>query len=174
MTLLELLVVVVLMGILAMIGLPAVTTSLTEVKLGAAAQEVVTALEYAQTLAVITGMPVRVTLVTGSEEIGVERWTLPVKLTGAEASFNEAEVEGGTFEFIGHPINRGSDYVVSFKDDDRFKGVDIVSVDFDGNNKVRFDALGTPSSGGTVELSLQKRKMRVDLHAVTGRVILTE
>ncbi len=149
-------------------------STLDDVKLRAAAQEVVTALEYAQTLAVTTGTPHKVAVVPGVDRVRVKRWTTLVKVTGEDTFIRRADLEGGTFELIGHPLNRGTDYVVKFNDDDRLGGVDIVSSDFGGSERVVFEALGIPKAGGTVVLSLGKAMMTVNLHAVTGKVTLTE
>lgn len=63
-----------------------------------------------------------------------------------------------------------NNYVVDFGDDDRFSGVTIVSADFGGSTTLQFDALGGPSSGGTVVIEFNGRQYRVTVASFTGRV----
>ena len=65
-------------------------------------------------------------------------------------------------------------YAVDFDEDDRFKGVDIVSADFGGSSTVTFDDLGNPSSGGTVRLRFNEHVYEISVAPFTGRVTVEE
>ena len=75
---------------------------------------------------------------------------------------------------MGHPVNKGADYYIVFADEDRFHGVDIASAAFDVNNYVTFDAIGAPSDGGSVTLSLGGRQVVVTVDSLTGKVTASE
>jgi hypothetical protein len=73
-----------------------------------------------------------------------------------------------------YPPKKGTDYLIFLGDEDRFKGVDITTSDFNPPaDNVIFDTLGTPSKGGTVTLALGGRQMVVTLNALTGKVTVT-
>lgn len=59
---------------------------------------------------------------------------------------------------------------VSFTADTRFSGVKLDAVDFGGATWVGFDELGSPQNGGTVDMSSEGHKYRIDVRAFTGRV----
>lgn len=61
-------------------------------------------------------------------------------------------------------------YVVSFVDDSRFRGVRIISADFGGSPGLTFDDLGTPDSGGTVVVEYDGERYQITVAAFTGRV----
>ena len=85
-----------------------------------------------------------------------------------------ADVESGTYELMQYPLKKGTDYRIYLGDEDRFKGVDITASDFEPGSAVTFDALGTPSKGGTVTLTLGSRQMVVTLNELTGKVTVTD
>lgn len=67
----------------------------------------------------------------------------------------------------------GSDkqnYITSFDDDSRFKGVEIVSADFNGSNIIEFDDQGSPSSGGTIRLRFEDHVYEIKVAPFTGRI----
>ncbi|QNN24597.1 prepilin-type N-terminal cleavage/methylation domain-containing protein [Planctomycetales bacterium ZRK34] len=65
---------------------------------------------------------------------------------------------------------KSGNYSVDFDTDNRFAGVQLKAVDFEGGNSVTFDELGAPSSGGTVDLSASGTSYRVTVTPFTGRV----
>ncbi|MHC4630263.1 MAG: hypothetical protein ACYS9C_03205, partial [Planctomycetota bacterium] len=54
---------------------------------------------------------------------------------------------------ISHPVKKGFDYVIDFRNDGRLDKVDIVDVDFDTTSEVKFDYLGSPYNGGGTPLN---------------------
>ena len=172
-TFLEVLIVVVFLSIVVMVGWPSLNAALGDYRLSGAAQEMVTALEFAQ-LSATSGTQTRVTIDAGADTILVEQFESSADLFGGGDELNENDVEGGSFTPMGNPINKGTDYSISISNEDRFDGVDITAVDFGGNNFATFDALGSPSSGGTVTLALGSRQMIVTLDALTGKVTVSQ
>ena len=170
MTLLEMAIVLVLLGIVAMMGLPTVTAVLEEARLDAAAQEVASALEFARTVAMTTGVDTRVTFDNAAGTIRVERWVSAADLTGGGATLAQGTVESGAFAPLGHPLLRGSDYIVDLAPRERFGGPLTVQASFGSGSGVRFQALGVPGSGGTVGLSLPGRSVTVTLAPWSGKV----
>lgn len=65
-------------------------------------------------------------------------------------------------------------YMVSFRDDDRFQGVDILSVNFGGDGTITFDDMGAPDTGGTIELEYKKHRYRISVAEFTGRITVTK
>jgi Tfp pilus assembly protein FimT len=63
-----------------------------------------------------------------------------------------------------------NNYTVSFKTDKRFNTVSLSKADFGGTTTVEFDPLGSPSAGGTVELTAQGLRYRIAVASFTGRV----
>jgi len=70
--------------------------------------------------------------------------------------------------------NGTSDYKIDFANDSRFSGVTLENVDFNDTNTLSFDALGAPSSGGTLDLVFNGNRYRIVVAAFTGRVTVTE
>ncbi len=61
-------------------------------------------------------------------------------------------------------------YIVDFTKDARFQGVTIVSAAFDEGQTVTYDALGSPSTGGSIELRYGSAAYRIAVSSFTGRV----
>jgi len=68
----------------------------------------------------------------------------------------------------------GSLNQVKFATDQRFQGVKLDSADFGGSATLVFDAMGSPLSGGTVELSAGSTHYRIRVAAFTGRVTIEQ
>ncbi len=68
----------------------------------------------------------------------------------------------------------GGQYQVNFGPTSGFGQVTIASVDFGGDTEVSFDELGTPSSGGTIDLLAGSVRYRVTVTAFTGRVTVEQ
>jgi len=171
-TLAEILIVLVFMSIVVMLGWPSLNAALGDFRLSGGAQETVNALEFAQ-LTATSGRKTRVTIDAVADTILVEQFNPVIDLLGGESELGEADVEGGAFAPMGNPMNKGTDYNISLPSEDRFDGVDITAVDFSHGNLVAFDALGCPSSGGTVTLALGSRQMVVTLDSLTGKVTVS-
>ena len=169
----ELMIVFILIGIMAAIGLPSLNGAVDENQLSGAASEVVTALEFAQLTAVTGGGETRVTVDTAADTLAVERYVINGDLLSGASELNEGDVENEAYAAVGHPLKRGEDYIVSLAGGSLFRGVSITSVDFSSGTTVSFNGLGAPSSGGTVTLSVGKSAMVVTVDALSGKVTVT-
>ncbi len=171
-TLFEIQIVTLLLGILAMLGWPALNSALDDSRLSGASSNVVTSLEFAQLKAMNSGRETRVTIDTGAESLLVEQFTSSADFSQSELA--EADIEGGVFTTVGNPLNRGTDYNLNLSNQALFGGVDVTAVDFGGGNSVTYDTLGAPSSGGTVTLVFGTRQVVVTLDSLTGKVTVSE
>jgi prepilin-type N-terminal cleavage/methylation domain-containing protein len=168
-TMAEVMIVVLIMGIVTIVGLPLLTTSMDHYKLKGAAQEVVNAFQYAQASAISSGRPTRVIIAPNVDQIAVRQFTAIVDLLTGGDELLQGQVEGGNYKLMEYPLKKGVDYQINFSDEDRFKGVDITVSDFDQSNPVDFDTMGHPSHGGTVTLSLGGQQMVISLDVLTGK-----
>ena len=171
-TFLEVLIVLVFLCIVVMIGWPSLNAALGGYRLSGAAQDVVTAIEFAQ-MAATSGSQTRVTVDTSANSIIVEQFANSADLFGGGDELNASDVDDGAFKPMENPMNKGTDYNIALSGQDRYPGVDITAVDFGGNSFVTFDALGSPSSGGTVTLALGGRQMVVTVNSLTGTVTVS-
>ena len=64
----------------------------------------------------------------------------------------------------------GQNYVVELDQDSRFQGVILENVDFGGTTTLAFDDLGSPLSGGALELTTGDFRYRVTVAPFTGQV----
>lgn len=149
-TLIEVLIVVAIIGLAGAIVVPAIGR-MGSLQIQAASRIVIADLIYAQNEA-IAHQSVR--------KLVFDAATGSYKLTDAQGNTLAATWKNGD----------DANYVVSFKADGRFAGVDLSTVDFGGAKEISFDALGTPSSGGTVDLVSGSYRYRVSVAAFTGRV----
>ena len=173
-TFVEVLLVAVVLGIVAALSLPRLTSSLNETRLSAAGSEIVTALEFAQLTAATTGRETRVTIDAAGDTILVEQLTFSQDILTGGAILAEATVENGSLAPMQYPLKRGTDYNISLANESRFDGVDITVSTFDTKNWVIYDTRGTPSSGGTVTLACGSREAKVALDPLTGKVTLLD
>jgi type II secretion system protein H len=173
-TYVELLIVLLLMGIFAMIGLPALNGAMGDARLSGAAQEVVNSLEFAQLTAMTSGRETRVVIGAPQDRIAVRQFNINADLFNGGDTLTAADVENGTSDLMGYPMNKGTDYSFKFQDESRFQGVDITASDFNIGDAVTFDTLGAPSKGGTATLSFGGRQMVVTLDALTGKVTVSQ
>jgi len=167
-TLLELLIVGLILGIFTMLGWPVLNSAMGDYRLAAAAEEIVNALECAQ-LTATTGQQTQVTISSTAKRVDVKQFKPIANLLDGSSQYSAADVEGGIFVYLGNPMNKGTDYSITFPNESRFSGVDITASDF-GSVPVTFDSTGTPSKGGTATLTFSGRQKVVTLNALTGRV----
>jgi len=169
-TMVEVVLVVMIMAIIAVTGLPLLTTSMNHYRLKGATEEVVNAFQYARSSAISTGRQTNVIIGNVSHEIMVKQYTIGADFISGGNQLPETSVETGTYQFMEYPLKKGADYFIDMNSVDRFRGVDIVSSDFNSGSEVFFDSLGNPSHGGTVTLALKGQQMIVTLDALTGKV----
>jgi len=155
-TVLEIIVVVVILAIAAAMVVPMISSGETT-KVLAAAQRVAADLEYAKSMAITSGCYYRVAFDT------------------AAGSY---QLEGQNGAVIAHPVNAGTNYVVSFNGG-QLDGVQIVSANFDGTHEVRFDGLGSPYNGsgnhltsGVITLQGGALTQTIRVEPVTGVITI--
>jgi type II secretion system protein H len=152
-TLVEIIIVVVIIAIAAMIVVP-LATSAAGMQIRSAVNMIAADLEYAKSMAVSRGRFYSVVFDQSTE------------------SYSIRDQDGAV---IAHPVRKGFNYVVDFRSEGRLDKVDIVSVDFDGTNEVKFDYLGSPYNAsnnplnsGVVNLQAAGTAGQVSVEPVTG------
>jgi prepilin-type N-terminal cleavage/methylation domain-containing protein len=150
-SLLEVLVVVAILGIAAALVVPQIGQA-TGMQAQAAARMVISDLTFAQNQAIAEQSSRQVIF-----DIDHNRYTLA---DGDGAALNATWMNGP--------------YTVAFDADRRFSDVALLRADFDGAASVRFDDLGTPDNGGTVELQAGGSRYRITVAAFTGRITVAQ
>ncbi len=173
-TLIEVGLVVMVMGIIATISLPALNSTLQGNRLRGAADEVVTALEYAQMTAITSGREIQVCIGNSNERIKLMQYLSNADFFTGGDELAENDVENGTYQVMPYPQKKGLNYDFDFPDIDRFKGVDITISDFNCTQNLIFDVQGAPSKGGSVTLVLGGEQIVVTLDALTGKVSVSD
>jgi Tfp pilus assembly protein FimT len=169
-TLVEIVIIIFILGIVVTLAFPTLQSGIEESKLAGASSEITVALEYAQLVAMTSGGQTRVTIDAANDTILVERFEITGDIMGAAVEIPENDIDSGAFVTVAHPASRGKNYYIVFADEDRFDGVDIVSATFGGGQTVMFYAMGVPSNGGTVTLSLGSRQVSLTVDALSGKV----
>lgn len=80
--------------------------------------------------------------------------------------------ETGEVLSVGWKGGTGPNYLIDFANDQRFSGVALGEIDFGGSTTIEFDALGSPTNGGTIDLSTDKVSYRISVAPMTGRVTI--
>ncbi len=159
-TLLELLVVVVILGIAALVAVPAFSGA-ADMQVRAAANRIAADLDYAKGLAVTHQKDYSVVFDTANEAY---------------------QIEDNTGTPVDNPVRPGSQYVVSLKTDSNFSRVNIATAAFNtvANHSVTFDYLGSPYdtnrdplNTGRVTLQADTFTLYVDVEPMTGYVTIT-
>ncbi|MEM6554034.1 MAG: type II secretion system protein [Planctomycetota bacterium] len=149
-TLIEVLIVVTILGIATAVVVPNLLQAGT-LGVQAAARVVVADILYAQNDAMTRNATRRVVFVPADNGYS---------LTDSSGTLLSSAMQGGADQ----------NYAIDFDDDERFRGVEILSADFGGTPVLQFDDLGTPIQGGVVELRYDQQTYRVTVAAFTGRV----
>ena len=147
-TLVELMIVVALLGIVLAIAVPSINSTLDEMKLDSAAQEIVTATHYVQSLAI---------------KEGVEHGVQFLLLTDTFKCYRN--VAGN---IILNPINKKL-FVVDFAAEGHLQGIDLVSTSLTGN-RLEFSNLGEPSESGSILLGYAGFQKTITVSALLGKV----
>ncbi len=156
-TLIEVLVTVTIMGLAAAIIVPNMLQAGT-LGVQAGARIIIADLLFAQNEAMAQQSTRRVVFDTDNNSYRVEKYD-----SGATAWVLEYNPSKG----MG---NNQQNYEVDFEEDGRFKGIEIVSAQFNGGSTIEFDDLGNPSSGGTIELRFDDHRFEIKVAPFTGRV----
>ena len=157
-TVIEILIVVVIIGIAAMMAIP-MMTSAASMQIRSAANMIAADLEYAKSMAISRGQIFSVVFDKAAESYRIEN-------------------QDGNV--IAHPVKKGFDYVVDFRDN-RLDKVDIADVDFDATSKVKFDYLGSPYNGdnnplnnGVITLQAGGTTTTITVEPVTGFISISD
>ncbi len=158
-TLIEIVIVVVIIAIAAMTAIPLITSA-DSFKIRSAANMIAADLEYAKTLSI-----------SRSESFSVV-------FDKTTESYQLKDQSGAV---IPHPVKKGFDYIVDFRNDGRLSRVDIYDVNFDATSEIKFDYLGSPYNGvdnplntGVVSLRVGQLTATVNIEPVTGFISIGE
>lgn len=163
-TLIEILIVVMIIAIAAMIAVP-MMTSAASVQIRSAANLIAADLEYAKSMAIGKGMDFAVVFDKENESYQLFK----------------VKDEDGSLEMIENPLTKEL-YEVKFSSDVRLDKVDIVDVDFDGTEKIRFDYMGNPKIGedtylqaqGVINLHAGGTNITIKVEPVTGFILISD
>lgn len=169
-TFIEIIILVTLVGIVALLGLPATVTSLTRARLSGAADEIEAALEFAHLSAVASGRNFRVTVDAGADTLRVEQVEYGADFMGAETELPEGDVERETYATSPHSLKADGLFQESFGSGSRYEGIDVASADFGSTHTVVFDSKGLPSGGGAVTLVSGGQQIVITLDGQSGKV----
>ena len=153
-TMVEIIIVAVIIAIAAMMVIP-MMSSAGSMQIRSAANMIAADLEYAKSMA-------------------ISRQKIYTVVFDESAESYQIEDPNG---IIKHPVKKGFDYIVNFRNDSRLNKVDIAAVNFSGTNtnEVKFNYLGSPiNGGGTVSLSAGDFTMTVRVEPVTGFISITD
>ena len=144
-TVIELMVVVVILAIAALTAIP-MMSSASSMQIRSAANLIMADLEYAKSMAITRGQ-------NYSVEFDVASNSYSIKKDGI---------------VIEHPVKKGFSYVVSFPSESRLSMVVLTNVNFNGNQSVTFDPLGSPDNGGMVRIQAGNTTATITVEPVTG------
>ena len=159
-TVVELLIVVVIIAIAALTAIP-MMSSADSFQIKSAANMIAADLEYAKTIAISRGQ------------------TFSVVFDKATETYRIIDDQSGTV--IAHPVKKGFDYIIDFRNDGRLNKVDIEDVNFDTTGEVKFDYLGSPWNGdgnplnsGVISLRAGQMTVTVNVEPVTGFISIVQ
>jgi prepilin-type N-terminal cleavage/methylation domain-containing protein len=130
-TLIELVMIIVILGILALTAVPSATTT-SSIRLQAACQKIASDLRYVQEMSMAQQVRFGISFDPATETYFAYRVTIATKSINPQTRNN---------------------FDISFTTLNEFKGIDISSTNF--SNKVEFDSIGAPYDGNGVILSSQ-------------------
>ena len=130
-TLIELVMIIVILGILALTAVPKATTT-SSIRLQAACQKIASDLRYAQEMSMAQQVRFGISFDPVNESYFVYRVNIATKVIDPQTR---------------------NDFDISFIQLNEFKGIDIASTNF--SNKMEFDSIGAPYDGNGVILSSQ-------------------
>lgn len=150
-TLIELIIVIVIISIAALTAIP-MMSSAAGMQIRSAANMITADLEYAKSMAISRAQNFSVIFDAGAESYRIE------------------DQYGNV---LPHPVKKGFDYIMDFKNDGRLNKVDITDVNFNATSSVQFDCLGSPDNGGTISLQAKGVTATVSVESVTGFISIT-
>lgn len=170
-TLVELIITLSILGILLLATMPMMISSLTNSRLSGAADEIVAALEFSQASAIASGRSCRVVFDSANQLMTVQQQDY-----GDFSERDYSQVESPVFVVMNNRMRSGGKYVVDFKAESRFSGVEWNTEDLADGETVTFDSFGAPdlATTGIVTLSNQGHETVIEVNAQTGRVIRSD
>ncbi len=150
-TLIEIIIVIVILAIAAMTAIP-LMSSAGSVQIRSAANIIAADLEYARSMAISRGQNYSVVFDESTESYSIKDQSDAV---------------------IPHPVKKGFNYTIDFKNDSRLNKVDITNVDFNSTDRVTFDCLGSPDNGGTISLNANGPTATITVEPVTGYISIS-
>jgi len=154
-TLIEILIVVALLAIAGLMVVP-MMSSAASMQIYSAANMIAADLEYAKSMAISRGQNFSVAFDKTAETY---------------------QIKDQTGSVIPHPVKKGFNYVIDFRNDRRLNRVDIFDADFDATNEVKFDYLGSPYNGngtalnsGVISLQAAGITKTIRVEPVTGYI----
>lgn len=154
-TLIEVIAVMVILAIGLLIALPDMDSSHGTYMLQSGANQIMSALQITQAQAISTGV-----------DHGCS-------FSALDNSFRCYKIEGSEpYPAITHPV-RKTPYEIDLDTVPGIAGVAITGVTFT-DEKVAFDALGSPDDGGTITLTLGAHSKNIEVAAVTGLMEFTD
>jgi len=157
-TVIEVIMVVLIIGIAAGVVVP-MMSSAGSMQIRAAVNMIAADLEYAKSMAISRGQPYSVVFNKAAETY---------------------QVVDQNNSVIPHPVKKGFNYVIDFRNDGRLDQVDIFDANFDSTLKVTFDYLGSPYNGsanplnsGVVTLRSGGVTRTVSVEPVTGFITIS-
>ena len=145
-TIVELVIVVVIIAIAALAAIP-MMSSAASLQIRSAANMIAADLEYARSMAISRGQ------------------NFSVEFDKNTDSYRIVDLNGNVIQ---HPVKKGFNYEIDFRNDGRLNRVDITNVDFNMTSIVLFDCLGSPDNGGTVILQADGTTKTITVEPVTG------
>jgi len=149
-TIVELLIVVVILSIVALTAIP-MMSSAASIQIRSAANIIASDIEYARSMAISRGQNHKVVF-------------------DKDADSYKIVDPNGTVQ---HPVKKGFPYEVNFRNESRLSRVDITNAVFNSGQTVVFDCLGSPDSGGTVNLQAGAISATIRVEPVTGFVSIS-
>ena len=151
-TVVEILILVVIISIAAMIAVPLMSSS-AGMQIRSAANMISADLEYAKSLAITRGQNYSVVFDTINDSY---------------------QIQDQSGNVIPHPVKKGFDYIVDFRNDGRLSKVDITDADFNLMQTIIFDLFGSPDSGGYVRIQAGGMTATINVESVTGFISISE
>jgi len=145
-TIIEIIIVVVILAIAALAAVP-MMSSAASLQIRSATNMIAADLEYAKSMAISRGQNFSVEFDKNTERY----W-----------------IKDQAGNVIPHPVKKGFNYEIDFRNDGRLSKVDITNATFDSAQTVTFDCLGSPLDGGTVTLQADGNTKTITVEPITG------
>lgn len=145
-TIVEIIIVVVIIAIAALVAVP-MMSSAASLQIRSAANMVSADLEYARSMAISRGQNYKVVF---------------------DKDADSYKIVDQNNNVIQHPVKKGFTYTIDFKNERNLSRVDITTADFDTDQVIVFDCLGSPDSGGSVILEADGTTKTIVVEPVTG------